>query len=116
MDVLSDVLLAVRLTGAVFFDVEARSPSWPKARGTKAVADQVMTGAEHVISFHIVTEGSCWAEADRRPGPAASSQRRRDRGLPARGPEHHVLDAGYARPAGHCASTIGRPTGSCRSR
>ena len=26
MDVLSDVLLSVRLTGAVFFDVEARSP------------------------------------------------------------------------------------------
>ena len=26
-----------------------------------------MPGAEHVISFHIVTEGSCWAETDRRP-------------------------------------------------
>ena len=26
MDVMSDVLLAVRLTGAVFFDVAARSP------------------------------------------------------------------------------------------
>ena len=26
MDVLSDVLLAVRLTGAVFFDIDARSP------------------------------------------------------------------------------------------
>jgi len=27
MDVLSDVLMSVRLTGAVFFDVDARSPS-----------------------------------------------------------------------------------------
>ena len=32
MDVLSDVLLAVRLTGAVFFDVDARSPFATESR------------------------------------------------------------------------------------
>ena len=69
MDVLSDVLLAVRLNGAIFFDVEGRSPFVAESPGTKAVAAQVMTGAEHVISFHIVTEGSCWAELIGHPDP-----------------------------------------------
>jgi AraC-like DNA-binding protein len=63
MDVLSDVLLAVRLTGAIFFDVEARSPFVTESPGADKIAHRVMAGAGHVISFHIVTEGSCWAEA-----------------------------------------------------
>ena len=67
MDVLSDVLLAVRLTGAVFFDVEARSPFATESPAMEAIADRVMAGAGHVISFHIVTEGSCWTEAIGRP-------------------------------------------------
>ena len=69
MDVLSDVLLAVRLTGAIFFDVEARSPFVAESPGTEAIAARVMAGAEHVISFHIVTEGSCWAERSAAPSP-----------------------------------------------
>ena len=63
MDVLSDVLLSVRLTGAVFFDVVARAPFATETPGVEQIGDQVLAGAEHVISFHIVTEGSCWAEA-----------------------------------------------------
>jgi AraC-like DNA-binding protein len=62
MDVLSNVLNAVQLTGAVFFDVEAFSP-WvavtPKADRFRAA---VMPDAEHIISFHIILAGSCWAE------------------------------------------------------
>ena len=63
MDVLSDVLLSVRLTGAVFFDVDARSPFATETPSVAAIGNQVLAGAEHVISFHIVTEGTCWAEA-----------------------------------------------------
>ena len=63
MDVLSDVLLAVRLTGAVFFDVEARSPFATETPSAAAIGNQVLPGAQHVIAFHLVTEGSCWAEA-----------------------------------------------------
>jgi hypothetical protein len=59
MDVLSDVLLAVRLTGAVFFDVDARSPFATETPGAAVIGDQVLPGAQHVISFHLVTEGSC---------------------------------------------------------
>lgn len=69
MDVLSDVLLAVRLTGAVFFDVDARAPFAAESPALDAIADRVMTGAGHVIAFHVLTEGSCWAEAIGRAEP-----------------------------------------------
>ena len=70
MDVLSDVLLAVRLTGAVFFDVDARAPFATESPGAEVIGEQVMGAAEHVIGFHVVTEGTCWAEAVDVPGPA----------------------------------------------
>ena len=64
MDVLSDVLRAVRLTGAVFFDVEASAP-WVAATPAAAnIAASVMPEAEHVIMFHAVTSGGCWAELE----------------------------------------------------
>lgn len=64
MDVLSDVLRAVRLTGAVFFAVEASAP-WVAATPKGAtIAGNVMPEAEHVITFHAVTEGGCWAELE----------------------------------------------------
>lgn len=69
MDVLSDVLLAVRLTGAVFFDVEAQSPFATESPSTDVIANRVMAGAEHVIAFHVMTEGTCWAEMRSRAEP-----------------------------------------------
>ena len=62
MDVLSEVLRAVRLNGAIFFDVNARQP-WAVATPNMVdVCAAIMPGAEHVISFHIMMAGSCWAE------------------------------------------------------
>ena len=52
MDVLSDVLLAVRLTGAVFFDVDARTPFATESPGADKIAEQVMGAADRVIGFH----------------------------------------------------------------
>ena len=69
MDVLSDVLSAVRLTGAVFFDVEAGAPFAAESPSTDAIAERVMKGAGHVIGFHVMTQGSCWAELIGRPEP-----------------------------------------------
>jgi AraC-like DNA-binding protein len=60
-DILSDVLRAVRLSGAVFFDVDASSPWVAEAPPAAAIASHVMPGAQHVIEYHIVTSGSCWA-------------------------------------------------------
>jgi len=62
MDVLSDVLRAVRLTGAIFFDVEARVPWVAHTPPVKDFAHAVMPGSGHVIAFHVLTRGSCWAE------------------------------------------------------
>ena len=62
MDVLSDVLTAVQLTGAVFFDVEAYSPWVGVTPHIECFKSAVMPNAEHIIAFHIVLSGSCWAE------------------------------------------------------
>lgn len=69
MDVLSDVLLAVRLTGAVFFSVEARSPFVAESPSVSDIGNHVVSGAQHVIAFHVVTEGTCWAETVDRTDP-----------------------------------------------
>lgn len=61
MDVLSDVLRAVRLTGAVYFDIDASSPWVGESPGTAEIAAAVMPGVEHVVSFHAILSGSCWA-------------------------------------------------------
>jgi cupin len=63
MDVLSDVLRAVRLTGAVYFDIDAGSPWIGESPRTAEIAAAVMPGAEHVVSFHAILSGSCWAAA-----------------------------------------------------
>ena len=60
-DALSDVLKAVRLTGAAFFDVVACSP-WVAEQPTREmVLPKVLPGASHLISYHVVTEGRCYA-------------------------------------------------------
>jgi AraC-like DNA-binding protein len=62
MDVLSDVLRAVRLTGAVFFDVDFTAPWVAETPPGEAIAAGVMPEAEHVIMFHVITTGVGWAE------------------------------------------------------
>jgi len=60
-DALSDVLKAVRLTGAAFFDVVACDP-WVAEQPTREmVLPKILPGAGHLISYHVVTEGSCFA-------------------------------------------------------
>jgi hypothetical protein len=59
-DTLSDLLRTVRLTGAVFFDIEADAP-WSKLQPAgPAIASSVLPGVQHLISYHAITEGSCW--------------------------------------------------------
>jgi AraC-like DNA-binding protein len=59
-DTLSDVLRAVRLTGAVFFDVHASAPWVVEAPAGRDVAPFVMPGSEHVIEYHLVVAGRCY--------------------------------------------------------
>jgi AraC-like DNA-binding protein len=61
MEILSDVLRTVRLSGAIFFDVDATSPWIAETPPMAEIARLVMPDAEHVIGFHAVLSGSCWA-------------------------------------------------------
>jgi len=61
IDVLSDVLRSVHLTGTMLFLVDATRPwrSWaPRAEAFRRV---VLPASQHIVSYHIVTRGGCWA-------------------------------------------------------
>ena len=60
-DALSDVLKTVRLTGATFFDVVARSPWVAEQPSPETILPKVLHGAGHLISYHVVTQGRCYA-------------------------------------------------------
>jgi AraC-like DNA-binding protein len=59
-DILSDVLRAVRLTGAIFFDVHTAAPWVAEAPPARVIAPHVMPGAPHVIEYHVVVAGTCY--------------------------------------------------------
>jgi len=60
-DTLSDLLRTVRLRGVLYFHVECAEPWVTEAAAASVMAPAVMPGAEHMMEFHVVTEGSCWA-------------------------------------------------------
>jgi AraC-like DNA-binding protein len=60
-DTLSDVLRVVRLRGAVFYYIDGSSPWVAEAPPAREIIAGIMPGAEHMIEFHGVVEGSCWA-------------------------------------------------------
>ena len=66
-DTLSDVLEAVRLTGALFFLVDARTPWVAEAPSSTDLAPTILPRAQHVVSYHVVSQGNCWCES---PGQA----------------------------------------------
>jgi AraC-like DNA-binding protein len=59
-DPLSDVLRTVRLTGALFFLWHVSWPFVTPVPSGRAFAPIVLPGAQQIISYHIVTQGSCW--------------------------------------------------------
>ena len=60
-DTLSDVLRSVRLRGALYFHVRGTREWAAEAPPSREIADAVMPGAEHVMEFHAVLSGACWA-------------------------------------------------------
>jgi len=61
---LSDVLEAVRLTGALFFLVDAHEPWIAEAPDAATLAPAILPRAQHVVSYHLITEGTCWCHMD----------------------------------------------------
>jgi AraC-like DNA-binding protein len=58
MDALSDVLQAVRLTGAIFFDIRASDPWVAETPPGPAIVGAMFPGSEHLVSYHVITQGS----------------------------------------------------------
>jgi AraC-like DNA-binding protein len=60
IDPLSDVLRIVKLTGALFFLVDASSPWGIEVPEADEFAAIILPRAQHVVSYHIVLKGSGW--------------------------------------------------------
>src|SRR5581483_7584422 len=58
---LSDVLKTVRLTGATFFDVSAKALWVAESPPRDLILPRILPGAGHLIAYHVVTEGRCFA-------------------------------------------------------
>jgi AraC-like DNA-binding protein len=67
-DTLSEVLSAVRLRGAVFFTIDASAPWAIEAPPADEITAPLIPGAEHLMEFHLIRRGRCWAAI---PGQAA---------------------------------------------
>lgn len=60
-DILSDVLRSVRLHGALYFYVGGTREWAAEAPPAREIAAAVMPGAEHMMEYHVVVSGACWA-------------------------------------------------------
>jgi AraC-like DNA-binding protein len=60
-DTLSDLLRAVRLKGAIFFYVEGADPWVAEAPPSSELVPAILPGVDHLMEFHGVARGSCWA-------------------------------------------------------
>jgi AraC-like DNA-binding protein len=67
MDALSDVLRLVRLTGAVFLNAEFTVPWCIGAPSGVELCVERMPRAQHVVIYHLVTEGGCEVALDGEP-------------------------------------------------
>ena len=71
MDVLSDVLRAVRLSSALYFEISAARPWIAATPSMKDIGATMMPDAGHVIPFHIMVSARGWAKPDDGSLPAA---------------------------------------------
>ena len=63
-DTLSDVLKTVRLTGAAYFDVAAQDPWSVHSPARDLILPRILPGADHLIAYHVVTAGRCFARLE----------------------------------------------------
>src|SRR5690606_3550208 len=68
-DPLSDVLRTVKLTGALFFLVDASNPWGVNVPHAGAFSSIILPGAQHVVSYHVILKGAGWANL---PGVAST--------------------------------------------
>lgn len=73
MDALSDVLRIVRLTGAVFMDAEFTEPWCIGEPAGVEVCVEHLPNAQHVVIYHLVTEGACEVFVPGQPAASAAA-------------------------------------------
>jgi len=66
-DPLSDLLRSVHLRGATFYYVSFRDDWVAETPGSRALAEALMPGAEHVIAYHLMLRGYGWAATTGEP-------------------------------------------------
>ncbi len=64
MDVLSDALRVLRLSGAVLFTADFSAPWDVSSPSSALLARMLVPGAGRLVVFHVITGGECWAEVD----------------------------------------------------
>jgi AraC-like DNA-binding protein len=64
MDVLSEILRVVKLKGALFYNGEFSSPWSVRAASSKGIATHFNAGVEHVIVYHLLTDGRAFIRLD----------------------------------------------------
>src|SRR5262245_47458426 len=64
MDVLSEVLKAIKLDGAFFYNAEFSSPWSFREPPSAIVAPYLSSSGGHVIIYHLITEGRCVASLE----------------------------------------------------
>lgn len=70
MDAVSDVLRVVRLSGAVYLHAELTAPWCLIGDTDPALCAAYLPRADRVVSYHLITEGTCWAHLPGNAEPA----------------------------------------------
>jgi AraC-like DNA-binding protein len=70
MDAVSDVLRHVRMGGAVYLNGEFTAPWCVISQTESALCTAYLPRSERVVSYHLITEGSCWVHLPDDPGSA----------------------------------------------
>lgn len=60
-DTLSNLLRAIRLRGAIFYHIEGVAPWVAEAPRSSEIIPAILPGVEHLMEFHGVARGACWA-------------------------------------------------------
>lgn len=89
MDVLSDVLRNVRLSGALLFFAEYRSPWCVACPPSHMIAPLLVPGARKLVIFHIVIDGACLVN---RPDEKPVALQAGDAVMMAQGDPHVLAD------------------------
>ncbi|MCO4747171.1 MAG: AraC family transcriptional regulator [Proteobacteria bacterium] len=63
-DALSDVLRVLKLSGGMFFRVRLRTPYAITAKDAEAMRQAFAPGADHMLPFHLVTQGPIYFNVD----------------------------------------------------